>query len=70
MDILAKAKDAAEMIAAGRKILAEVANALKDGKTAINAKTQVELDALLADERTETKAAIDKAREAIRNSRS
>lgn len=65
MDILARAREALALIQQGRTALAGIADAVSDGKAAIDADTKAELDALLEQEREETRAAHRRLDDAI-----
>lgn len=65
MDLLKKAQDAIALIAQGRAALAEVADAVSDGRAAIAADTVEEIDALLEVERIENRATNDAITTAI-----
>ena len=69
MSILSQARDALTLITNGREALEAIAAAVKDGRQAISADEQAELDALLAREKQESQAAHDKLAEAIRQAR-
>lgn len=57
MDILERARAALALIQQGRQALSGIADAVSDGKAAIDAQSKAELDGLLAQERQETQAA-------------
>lgn len=63
------ARDALALITQGREALAALADAAKDGKLAIDAKTAAELDAMIAAEAPETEAAYNNLKDAIAESR-
>lgn len=65
MSILDEARKAISLISSGRSTLNSIVQQVKDGKHAIDADTQAELDALLAQEEEQTKAAIADVRDAI-----
>ena len=65
MDLLEKIRAASEIFAEGRKAVEEIVDAVNDGRAAVDAKTQAELDALLATERTETERAHQTLQDAI-----
>lgn len=65
MSILDQAREAMAMIARGREALESIAKAVADGRTALNAESKAELQAMLERERRETKAAHAKLDEAI-----
>lgn len=65
MDILARAREALALIQKGREALGGIADAVSDGSAAVNATTKAELDALLVQEREETRAAYTKLDDAI-----
>lgn len=64
-----RAKEAMKAIAQGREALAAVVDAVKDGKAALDVNSQAELNALLEQEKAETKAAYNNLRDAIAESR-
>ncbi|MDQ3024168.1 MAG: hypothetical protein M3R04_07285 [bacterium] len=63
------ARDALAVITEGRATLAALADVVKDGKQAIDAKTAAELDDMIEAERPETQAAYDNLKDAIAQSR-
>lgn len=56
-NILATARKALAMMKEGRSILANVTDAVRDGKVALDTKGQADLNAMLAEEQRETEAA-------------
>lgn len=67
--LMAKARNAVQIIQEGRRALEAVRDAIADGKVALDTKSQGELNALLADEQRETQAAHASLADAIRQAR-
>ena len=65
MDLLQMAKDGLALVQEGRKALAQVVDAVKDGKAGIDAKTIDEIDALFEKERVENRATNEAVVDAI-----
>lgn len=65
MNILQEAQKAVSLIQGGRATLNSLIQQVKDGKQAVDADTQAELDALLEKEEGETRTAIADLRSAI-----
>ena len=65
MDIAKAIADASALFAQGREAVAKIVDAVNDGKVAVDAKTQADLDALLAQEQAETAAAHQALQDAI-----
>lgn len=63
--IIQDAEKALQLIAQGREALAGIMSAVNDGKHAVDAATQAELDAMLTSEEGQTKASIADLRSAI-----
>ena len=70
MDVLATVKGALAAMASARQTISEVTDAIRDGRTAIDAKTMSELNALLAEEQRETEAAHNTLARAIQMAKS
>ena len=65
MDIMKAIAEAKAIFDQGREAVTKIVDAVSDGKVAIDAKTQAELDALLAQERQETEQAHQALQDAI-----
>lgn len=65
MDILKAINDAKALFTQGREAVEKIVDAVNDGKVAVDARTQAELDDLLAQERRETEAAHSALQDAI-----
>jgi uncharacterized membrane protein YgcG len=65
MSIIEDAEKALNLIAQGRTALATIQSAISDGRAALDASTQAQLDEMLANEEAQTKAAIADIRSAI-----
>lgn len=70
MDILGGIRDGLALIAEGKKALASVTDAIKDGTTGADADTLEEAQLLLDQEETESQAAHDNLKSAIDDARS
>lgn len=70
MDILAQARSALEMMATGRQALSSIVDAVRDGRAALDTKQMGELNAILAQEKTETEAAHNALQRAIQAAQS
>jgi uncharacterized protein YkvS len=69
LNILDEAKKFIALMQEGREGLAGIVDAVKDGKVAVDATTQAELNSMLEKERAETKEAHDNLQNAINASR-
>jgi hypothetical protein len=69
LNIIEEAQKAFALIQEGRQALNAITSSVKDGKVAIDAKTQTELNALLEKERPESQAAHDNLQNAINSAR-
>ena len=65
MDIFKAIEDAKALFTQGREAVAKIVDAVNDGKVAVDAKTQAELDELLKQETAETAAAHTALQDAI-----
>lgn len=63
--IITDAELALKLIAQGREALAGIMSAVHDGKHAVDASTQAQLDAMLASEEGQTRSSIADLRSAI-----
>lgn len=65
MDVLGAIAKAKALFDEGRAAITEVVDAVNDGRAAVDAKTQAELDAMLATETDETRKAHQALQDAI-----